>query len=120
MHHSKVSCIILFVLLQAFFAGAQQKEWMIGPFVKQEKVNPCLQPKPTLFFDPVLKRKVGWEAQDVFNPAAVIRNHQLYLLYRAEDTVKKYAGTSRIGLAESKDGLHFKTNTDPVLYPMQD
>ena len=120
MLHLKISCITLFVLLQAFSAGAQQKKWMIGPFIKQAKVNPCLQPKPTLLFDPVLRKKVGWEAQDVFNPAAVVRNHQLYLLYRAEDTVKKYAGTSRIGLASSKDGLHFKTNSKPVLYPMQD
>jgi len=121
MHSLKAPSItVFFLLLQIFSADAQQKKWMIGPFAKQEKVNPCLRPKPTLFFDPVLKKQVGWEAQDVFNPAAVVRNNQLYLLYRAEDTVKKYAGTSRIGLASSKDGLHFKTNQQPVLYPMQD
>jgi len=121
MHPSKWSCIILlFIFLHVLSASAQQKKWMIGPFVKQENVNPCLRPKPTLFFDPVLNKKVGWEAQDVFNPAAVVRNNQLCLLYRAEDTVKKYAGTSRIGLAHSKDGLHFQTNQQPVLYPMRD
>jgi len=121
MNRLKASAvIILFICLQTFSAGAQEKKWMIGPFVKQEKVNPCLQPKPTLFFDPVLKKQVGWEAQDVFNPAAVVKAGKLYLLYRAEDTVKKYAGVSRVGLAYSSDGLHFKTNQHPVLYPMPD
>lgn len=101
-------------------AASAQKSWMIGPFTKQQNVNPCLQPKPTLFKDPLLKKKVGWEEQDVFNPAAVIKDGKVYLLYRAEDTVKKYAGTSRIGLAYSNDGLYFKTNKQPVLYPKPD
>ena len=42
------------------------------------------------------------------------------MLYRAEDTVGKYAGTSRIGLAESTDGFHFTRNSLPVLYPDND
>jgi len=93
---------------------------MLGPFVKQDNVNPCLTPKTTIFFDPVLKRNIGWEAQDVYNPAAIVRNGKIHLLYRAEDTVKKYAGTSRIGLAVSTDGLHFTTSKQPVLFPDND
>ncbi len=114
------------ILLQAFLSllsiasFSQEKPWMIGPFSKQSDVNPCLQPKSTLFFDPVLKKNVGWEAQDVFNPAAVVKDGKVYLLYRAEDTVKKYAGTSRIGLAFSADGLHFDTYKNPVLFPKPD
>jgi beta-1,2-mannosidase len=41
-------------------------------------------------------------------------------LYRAEDKIGKFAGTSRIGLAWSTDGLHFKKHAVPVLYPDND
>lgn len=111
---------LLLAVLFFCLANAQQKLWMLGPFIKQDKVNPCLTPKPTVFFDPVLKRNIGWEEQDVYNPAAIVRNGKICLLYRAEDTVKKYAGTSRIGLAVSTDGLVFKTDKTPVLYPDND
>jgi predicted GH43/DUF377 family glycosyl hydrolase len=41
-------------------------------------------------------------------------------LYRAEDSIGKFAGTSRIGLAWSMDGLHFTKHPTPVLYPEND
>jgi predicted GH43/DUF377 family glycosyl hydrolase len=63
---------------------------------------------------------VKWEEKDVFNPAAVVRGGKVYLLYRAEDKIGKYAGTSRIGLAVSEDGLHFSKERDPVLFPDND
>jgi predicted GH43/DUF377 family glycosyl hydrolase len=63
---------------------------------------------------------VRWEVKDVFNPAAVVREGKIYLLYRAEDTVGRHAGTSRIGLAESTDGLHFTRQSEPVFYPADD
>jgi predicted GH43/DUF377 family glycosyl hydrolase len=69
---------------------------------------------------PVRKTLVKWEAKDVFNPAAVVRNGKIYLLYRAEDSIGKPAGTSRIGLAVSNDGLTFKRYPKPVLYPEND
>jgi beta-1,2-mannosidase len=49
-----------------------------------------------------------------------VRHNKVYLLYRAEDTVQKYAGVSRIGLAESSDGLHFTRRSAPVLHPDND
>ena len=49
-----------------------------------------------------------------------MRDGKVYLIYRAEDTIGKYAGTSRIGLAESSDGLHFTRHPAPVLYPDND
>ena len=61
-----------------------------------------------------------WEEKDVFNPCAVVRNGQVYLFYRAEDTVGRYKGTSRIGLAVSSDGLRFERHGTPVLYPDHD
>jgi predicted GH43/DUF377 family glycosyl hydrolase len=63
---------------------------------------------------------VKWEEKDVFNPAAVVRDGKIYLLYRAEDTLGKFAGTSRIGLATSDDGLHFVKKDTPVIYPQND
>ncbi|MGN6440061.1 MAG: glycoside hydrolase family 130 protein [Agriterribacter sp.] len=119
MRYSK-SIISLAFILANYIGYTQQKPWMLGPFVKQDKVNPVLKPKQTRFFDPVLQKQVGWEAQDVYNPAALVKDGKIYLLYRAEDTVKKYAGTSRIGLAHSKDGLTFTTEKHPVLYPDND
>jgi len=50
----------------------------------------------------------------------VVRNDTVFLLYRAEDVIGKYAGTSRIGIAWSIDGLHFTKHDVPVLYPDND
>jgi predicted GH43/DUF377 family glycosyl hydrolase len=63
---------------------------------------------------------VKWEEKDVFNPAAIVRHDTVFLLYRAEDKAGRYAGTSRIGLAWSRDGLHFTKHPTPVLYPNND
>ena len=110
-------CILLFI---SFSAPGQEKNWMLAPFEKQDAVNPCLVPGDLKFTDPILKKPVAWEEKYVFNPAAVVRNGKVYLLYRAEDTVQKYAGVSRIGLAESSDGLRFTRRQHPVLYPQED
>ncbi|MBO9659613.1 MAG: hypothetical protein J7527_12390, partial [Chitinophagaceae bacterium] len=96
------------------------QSWMVQPFIKQDAVNPVLKPSPIIFKDPILGKDVAWEAKDVFNPAAVVRDGKVYLLYRAEDTIGRFAGTSRIGLAYSEDGLHFNRNNDPVLFPAND
>jgi len=109
---------VLFILSLTSFA--QQKSWMLAPFEKNEAVNPCIVPSPIQFTDPIRKTKVGWEEKDVFNPAAVVRNGKIYLLYRAQDSIGKPAGTSRIGLAHSSDGLHFTKMKAPVLYPTND
>jgi beta-1,2-mannosidase len=45
-----------------------------------------------------------WMEAGAFNPAAVMVNGKTVLLFRARDA----RGTSRIGYAESADGLHFK------------
>jgi predicted GH43/DUF377 family glycosyl hydrolase len=68
----------------------------------------------------VRKDSVGWEEKDVFNPAAVVKDDTLFLLYRAEDSIGKYNGTSRIGLAYSLDGYHFTRQDKPVLFPSND
>ncbi|HUS03714.1 MAG TPA: glycoside hydrolase family 130 protein [Chitinophagaceae bacterium] len=107
-------------LVSLSHAVAQHKKWMIVPFTKADSANPCLFPLKTTFTDPILKKKVGWEEKDVFNPAAVVRQGKVYLLYRAQDKIGKPAGTSRIGLAYSSDGLRFKRSANPVLHPDND
>lgn len=94
--------------------------WAILPFIKVDSVNPVLTAGENTFTCPILKRSVKWEEKDVFNPAAVIREGKVHLLYRAEDKIGKFAGTSRLGLATSTDGLHFQKETIPVFYPDND
>lgn len=99
----------------------ENTSWQLGPFVKTDSLNPVLEPLAhTTFYCPVRKDTVRWEEKDVFNPSAVVRDGKVYLLYRAEDTVGKHAGTSRLGLAVSEDGLHFERMPEPVFYPDND
>jgi predicted GH43/DUF377 family glycosyl hydrolase len=96
--------------------------WMLGPFVKSDAVNPILGPQNTVFDDPMTGKSLGWEQDNVFNPAAVVRGGKVYVLYRAEDDSGVGVGhhTSRLGLAESADGLHFTRRPTPVLFPAND
>lgn len=97
-----------------------QEAWPLGPFEKIDAANPCLAPRAGATFACPLAGPVAWEAKDVFNPAAVVREGTVCLLYRAEDAVGRFHGTSRIGLAESSDGLHFTRRATPVLFPARD
>jgi predicted GH43/DUF377 family glycosyl hydrolase len=95
--------------------------WALLPFTKADAVNPILLPDTkSKFHCPVRNADVLWEEKDVFNPAAIVRHDTVFLLYRAEDKIGKFAGTSRIGLAWSIDGLHFTKHPSPVLYPDND
>lgn len=58
-----------------------------------------------------------WAAKDLFNPGAVVRDGEVCLLVRGEDNVGRYAGTSRIGLATSTDGVRFDVRAAPVMEP---
>jgi len=97
--------------------------WAFGGFVRPANINPIISPDTSSrFFDPVSKTKVAWEANDTFNPAAAIKNGNIVVLYRAEDLYGTGIGfrTSRLGYAESTDGIHFKRKPSPVLYPAND
>jgi beta-1,2-mannosidase len=94
--------------------------WAMLPFIKIDSVNPILEAGNNTFVCPILKRSVKWEEKDVFNPAAVVRNGKVWMLFRAEDKIGKYAGTSRLGLAISNDGVHFDKQKEPVFYPAND
>ncbi len=95
-------------------------DWALLSFEKADSVNPILGPGTGVFNDPIWKKNVLWEEKDVFNPAIVVRDNKVYMLYRAQDKIGLPGGTSRIGLAISTDGLHFTRNSSPVLFPDND
>ncbi|MFL5543677.1 MAG: glycoside hydrolase family 130 protein [Gemmatimonadaceae bacterium] len=105
-------------------ASAQSRDWMFGPFEKPSRVNPIISPTGTAtFLSPMTDSLVRWEELATFNPGATVKDGKVYLLYRAEDaTGKREIGfhTSRLGLAESTDGLRFTRRAVPVLYPDKD
>ncbi|WP_423145992.1 glycoside hydrolase family 130 protein [Rubrolithibacter danxiaensis] len=116
-------CSALLAALSSKGQESQLKDWMLGPFYKIDEVNPILRPaQNTVFRDPMRNTNVAWEAMHVFNPAAVVKDNKVYLLYRAEDSTGTGIGghTSRIGLAVSEDGKNFKRYPHPVVYPAND
>lgn len=97
--------------------------WALGPFVRPADANPVISPDSTTsFYDPMQKKPVDWESNDTFNPAAALKNGKIYVLYRAEDKSGVAIGhrTSRIGLAESSNGITMKRTGKPVLFPAVD
>ena len=100
---------------------ADSDDWDMEPFVKRKQ--PILWPTSDSRWQcPIRGRQVRWEQQNVYNPAAVVRNGKVYLLYRADDNSPdlKWGRTCRIGLAYSEDGIKFTRHTKPVLYPDND
>jgi predicted GH43/DUF377 family glycosyl hydrolase len=114
------------VLLLIACAGNQQKgtpghaTWELVPFEKVDHVNPVLEAGTSTFLCPVLQQEVKWDEKDVFNPAAVVKDNKVWMIFRAEDKIGKYAGTSRLGIAISDDGLHFTKQPAPIFYPDND
>ena len=94
--------------------------WTMLGFEKADSENPVLLPGDLTFECPIRKEVVKWEEKDVFNPAAVVKDGKIHLIFRAEDVVGKHAGTSRLGLAISEDGFHFTKLPEPVFYPDYD
>ena len=98
-------------------------DWAMTGFERPEGVNPVISPDSSKLFDcPMRGEAVAWEESDTFNPAAVTKDGKIVVLYRAEDNSATGIGqrTSRIGYAESEDGLHFTKMDVPVLYPGND
>ena len=100
----------------------QSGQWILGPFVRPEGVNPVISPQPTTFQCPMRKQPVRWEESDTFNPAATVKDGKIVVLYRAEDNSAQGIGkrTSRIGYAESTDGVTMSQADAPVLFPSED
>lgn len=92
-------------------------KWALIGFEKADSINPILSPSATqLFTCPVSGKQVRWEERNVLNPTAVVKDGKVWMIYRAQDNEM----TSRLGLAVSDDGLHFKKEPEPVFYPDND
>ena len=64
--------------------------------------------------DPIISPQGdSWESAGTFNPAVIRYHGKFVMLYRAQDK----NGTSRLGYAESTDGIHFARRAQPVLSP---
>ena len=63
----------------------------------------------------IAPRGTGWQSAGTFNPSVVMRGEKIVMLYRAQDK----QGTSRLGYAESADGIRFTRRAEPVLSPTE-
>lgn len=119
------SKVIMLVMALFFFTSvttAQNVNIDVSGFYKPVE-NPIVKADSTFtFIDPIKNEMVHWQKADVFNPAAIVKDGKVFLLYRCEDNPAAALGgrTSRLGLAESEDGIYFKKFPEPVLYPAKD
>ena len=92
--------VVLLILLAALCAQAGERL----PFGTWRRVadTPVISPRGT-----------GWESAGTFNPAVMVRDSKIVMLYRAQDQ----QGTSRLGYANGEDGIHFNRRDEPVLSP---
>jgi predicted GH43/DUF377 family glycosyl hydrolase len=117
--------LALFSVLTSTLVPAQQspQSWVIGPWTRASQ-TPVIGPRPeSTFVDPVSGKSVHWEALHTFNPAAIVKNGKIVVLYRAEDDSGEMeigGHTSRLGMAISSDGIHFDRSPEPVFYPSRD
>jgi len=123
---SSIALLFLFiscVSTKSDVATTKDIVWTLGGFERPQGVNPIISPdSTTTFLDPMSDSLIRWEENDTFNPGAVVKDGKVYVLYRAEDKYGIGIGfrTSRLGLAESKDGIHFTQHKEPVLFPAKD
>src|SRR6202045_1341190 len=101
---SKTALTLLLLTAAGCLAAAAGEKWPFGDWQRVSDA-PILSPQGQ-----------GWESAGTFNPAVVEYNGKFAMLYRAQDA----AGTSRLGYAESADGIHFKRRAEPVLSPEAD
>ena len=125
---NKIIGFLAFLLLPVFMNGQTKDQnilpgWAFGSFVRPAGANPVISPNPdSRFLDPMTNTLIRWEENDTFNPGAAVKDGKVIVLYRAEDKTGIEIGTrtSRLGYAESTDGIHFVRKGTPVLYPGDD
>jgi len=118
-----LACALSPVSFAAESAATGVPDWGLGPFTRPADAQPIIKPDPASVFNcPMRKAPVHWEAKHTFNPAAIVKDGKVYVLYRAEDDNGAGIGgfTSRLGLAVSEDGIHFKKMPEPVFFPAED
>ncbi len=120
----KITLFLLLGILVFTEIHSQTKTWVLGPFVRPENASPIISPNEVnVFSDPMTGEPVKWESMATFNPAAIIRDGKIHVIYRAEEKLgeKEIGGhTSRLGLAVSSDGINYIRKKAPVFYPDND
>lgn len=97
--------------------------WGFGSWTRPVSAPVLTPDTASTFLDPITHVPVHWEALHTFNPAAVVRDGKIAVLYRAEDNSGKQeigGHTSRLGLATTTDGIHFTRLPAPVFFPADD
>ena len=106
---SKKIIVLFSILCISLSINAQEisyPDWAIGPFTRHQN-NPVLVPEGE-----------GWESANAYNPAVIHKGNKFYMLYRGEDRDTSLFRNlrSQIGLATSKDGIHWKKDkNNPVI-----
>ena len=108
----RTSALLLFFVPPLL--AAQTWTFPFGPW-RRSADTPILSPQGTT-----------WESAGTFNPAVLFVPDEpgsrpgaagkFVMLYRAQDA----SGTSSVGYAESRDGIHFTRRAEPVLSPEMD
>ncbi len=99
--HARRSVYVILIGTFYVTAAIAQHE-SAGVFWERVSQTPILAPQGN-----------GWESAGTFNPAVIVKDGKFVMLYRAQDA----NGTSRLGLAESMDGIQFVRQAAPVLSP---
>src|SRR5438128_6380884 len=96
--------LCLLLLFCSLFLFSKTASW---PFAAWRRISdkPVISPQGD-----------GWRSAGTFNPAVILHDGKFVMLYRAQDK----HGTSRLGYAESSDGVHFTSRPEPVLSPETD
>lgn len=93
-------------------------------FRRLDNAKPIIAADPaSVFHCPMRNAPVHWRALHAFNPAAVVHDDAVYILFRAEDdsgAMEIGGHTSRLGLARSTDGFNFEVLPSPVVFPADD
>lgn len=135
MHGTRIFGMLLLLTFAALHGHTQQPTatpvpvwkpapaWAIAPWTRAANA-PVIRPDAAATFDdPITHAPVHWEALHTFNPAAVVRDGKVYVLYRAEDdsgALEIGGHVSRLGLAISDDGVHFTQRPQPVFFADND
>ncbi|MEW6279249.1 MAG: glycoside hydrolase family 130 protein, partial [Candidatus Eremiobacterota bacterium] len=82
-------------------------DWLPGPWTKYDQ--PILSPRPGRF-----------DSRNVYNMATVREDGVTRMIFRGEDASEPPAAiTGRLGLAESRDGIVFQREEQPVFVPQE-
>ena len=87
MPQSRVFCVCtgLFLSVAIAFASGDATNWVLGPFARPPDAKPVIVPNKDSVFSGPDGRNIHWEILHTFNPAAVVRDGKIYVLYRSED-----------------------------------